>query len=30
MFNENSFIDAVCMLKLQAINPSYLKNVREW
>ena len=28
MFNENSFIDAISTLKLQVINPSYLKNVR--
>ena len=27
MFDENSFIDAVCTLKLQVINPNYLKLV---
>ena len=27
MFDENSFIDAACMLKLQVINPSYLKKL---
>ena len=27
MFDENSYIDAAYMLKLQVINPSYLKLV---
>ena len=27
-FDENSFIDAADMLKLQVINPSYLKKLR--
>ena len=30
MFDENSFIDAACMLKLQVINPSYLIKLCEW
>ena len=30
MFYENSFIIGACTLKLQAINPSYLKKLREW
>ena len=27
MFNKNSFLDAACVLKLQVINPSYLKGL---
>ena len=28
MFDENSFLDAACMLKLQVLNPSYLSKLR--
>ena len=28
MFDENSFIDAACTVKLQVLNPSYLKKLR--
>ena len=30
MFDENSFIDAACMLKLRVKNPSYLKKLSGW
>ena len=30
MFDENSFINAACTLKLQVLSPSYLKKLREW
>ena len=30
MFDENSFMDTACTLKLRVVNPSYLKKLLGW